>query len=204
MVELLPDLLQLPAAKAKYDFPKGPLLLINGSLNDISRQQVLYAKNLGVMTLALTEQLLKDPDIKENPDYKQIVCKIKGQLDKGNDVILNTSSLDRPLADQNLDTKNLGKGYFHSVSIKIGELVSEILNEVTVDTLCVFGGDTLTGIMDKMGCESIQPQSEIFPGVALASVQSEFGKIHLISKPGGYGSDKLIWQIINHLRISKG
>jgi D-threonate/D-erythronate kinase len=201
MVELLPELMKLSSSEANYNNPKGPLLLINGSLNDISLQQVLYANNLGITTLALNQQILKDSNFKENTDYKQISRKIKEEFENGGDVILNTSSLDRQVGNQNLDKENLGKEYFKSVSALIGELVLDILNEVNFTSLCVFGGDTLTGIIDLMGCKTIEPQSEIFPGVALASVQSKFGKIHLISKPGGYGQNELIWQIINHIKI---
>ena len=199
MVELLPGLLQLGTTKSSYGDLKGPLLLINGSLNDRSRQQVLYAHENGIATFVFPHELLSVPDLESNPDFIRLVGKITRELKMGNDVIVNTTYLGKNTGEHRSDT-NSGKDYFKSVSIKPGTLVSSILNEVAVSSLCVFGGDTLTGIMDMMGCDSIEPQREIFPGVALASVQSNFGKIHLMSKPGGYGQEELILQIINHIK----
>ncbi len=199
MVALLPGLLQLSTTKSSYGDLKGPLLLINGSLNDRSCQQVFYARENGIATFVFPQELLSVPDLESNPDFIQLIGKITRELKTGNDAIVNTSYFGKRVGEHNFET-NSGKDYFKSVSVKTGMLVSSILNKVAVNLLCVFGGDTLTGIMDLMGCDSIEPQSEILPGVALASVQSKFGKIHLMSKPGGYGQEELILQIINHIK----
>ena len=200
MVETLPELLQLSKSGVNAGNLRGPLLLINGSLNSMSFQQVLHARENGVSTITLAQHLLKDPNLKVNPEYQEIIRKIKGELVQGSSVILNTSDLGLQGENPSLDVYNSGKDFFQSVSIQIGKIVSDILNDGTVHTLCVFGGDTLTGIIDLLGCESIEPQSELFTGVALASIQSKFGKISLLSKPGGYGHTDLILQIINHIK----
>ena len=201
MVEILPQVLQLKMTKVNYENPKGPILLINGSLNNSSLQQVIYANKKGVATLSFNKHLLTDTNIKSNSEFKQIIKKIKEEFEAGRDVIINTSDLEKQVGKHNFASDNFGKEYFQSVSKQIGLIVSNILEEIPFNTLGVFGGDTLTGIMNLMGSDSIEPKSEISPGVALSSVYTKFGKIHLISKPGGYGKKDVILQIINHIKI---
>ncbi|MBT3385234.1 MAG: hypothetical protein HN778_11595 [Prolixibacteraceae bacterium] len=200
MVEILPQILQLKSSKVNYENPNSPMLLINGSLNNSSLQQVLYANKKGMVTLSFKQNLLKVSNIKSNSDYKQIIKTIKEKFGAGQDVIINTIDLDIPDQKYNFSLDNSGKGHFKSVSKQIGLIVSNILEEIPFSTLGVFGGDTLNGIMNLLGCDSIEPESEIYTGVALSSVYTKFGKMHLITKPGGYGKKDVILKILSHIK----
>jgi len=191
-VKILPQILQLESSEITYKNLKGPILLINGSLNNTSLQQVINANKNGITTFSLSKYLHSDT-AETIAYYKHIIRKIKREFETGNDVIINTSDLNHQVRKHNYN-----KRHFHSISIQIGLIVSNILNEIPFKTLCVFGGDTLTGILNKIECNSIEPKSEIISGVALALIDSRIGKIHLISKPGGYGKKDVILQIVNH------
>lgn len=92
---------------------------------------------------------------------------------------------------------NVNRGSFPG---KAGRVIASILREVPFKSLCVFGGDTLMGIIKETGSESIEAVSEILPGVAFTKVSTRTGTIMLLSKPGGYGGDDVILRIIQHIK----
>jgi len=201
MVEILPRIYKLETSQVNYQIPKRPMLLVNGSLNKISADQVSYARNKGILSLSLSEFLLDDFNINNNIGNKHLIKQLNDAIIAGLDVIINTSNIDMPDGGQNFTNSDLNKAHFENISKKIGLIITNILNEINFGILCVFGGDTLGGIMNELGCESIKPQSEIIPGVALSLAYSKFGEISLISKPGGYGEKDIILKIINHFKL---
>lgn len=193
-IEILPQLLPLSSSEFNNENPRGPLLLINGSLNSISTQQVIHANNHGVTALSLPQSLLSCPDIKTNYDFKRITGEIKDKFKAGKDVIIRTIKPGQTDKINYPDKKN-----YQFISNQIGRIVSSVLNELPVHTLSVFGGDTLMGVMHETGCEYIEPKSEIIPGVSMSVITFKSGKIHLLSKPGGYGEKDVILKIIKLL-----
>jgi D-threonate/D-erythronate kinase len=202
MVEILPEILPLNSSELTDENPVGPVLMINGSLNEISLQQVKYARIIGVTTFVISQQLLADSIQEMDIEFQNFTQKIKSALKGGEDVIISTSGFNNQKVMEPFGTKKPDKKYFHAVPKRIGQMVAEILKENSFTTLCVFGGDTLNGILNALGAESIEPNRELFPGVAVASVFGTFGKIHLITKPGGYGEKDEILKILNQINKS--
>ncbi len=202
MVEILPEILPLNSSELIDENPVGPVLIINGSLNEISLQQVEYARKRGVTTFEMSQQLLTNSIQKMDIEFQNFTQKIKSALKAGEDVIISTSGSNNQKVTEPFGIIRPDKKYFHAVPKQIGRMVAEIFKESSFTMLCVFGGDTLNGILNALGAESIEPNRELFPGVALASVFGTFGKIHLITKPGGYGEKNEIVKIFNQINNS--
>ena len=64
-----------------------------------------------------------------------------------------------------------------------------ILENMDLDALVVFGGDTAFGILDALGRPPLWPLGEIVPGVPIARVRQN---LHLITKAGGFGAPDIL------------
>ena len=196
-VEILPGLLPLGLSKINMETPGGSILFVNGSLNAVSLEQVNYAKENGVLTLFLTQNMISSPDFRNISDYKKIINKIRSEFKHGRDVIISTNDSIHPEIANDTIYRN-----YQSFSMQTGSIISAILNEVPITVLCVFGGDTLTGILKKSGGKYIETKNEILPGVSCTTADISSGTIYLLSKPGGYGDKDEILKIINHFKFS--
>lgn len=189
--EMLPEMLGLKTSVTESSTPSTPMLLVNGSLNLISLEQVRYARENGVATVKMPLELLSSNEFENNSGYMEIKDPILEELKGGRSIIIHTSDTGSPYA--------AGES-FRLVAGLTGGLVSSIMDKFPIPTLCVFGGDTLSGILQHLDCRSIEPVNELLPGVALSSLKLKSGKLHLISKPGGYGEKYIIMKILNKLK----
>jgi len=196
-VEILPKLLPLSSFKINMDPIIGPVLFANGSLNIASQRQVEFAKNQGVVTITLSQSLVSTSDFKITSEYKQITKKIKAEYSSGRNIIISTT--DSKNWESPVDS---GKRNLQLFSKQTGKIISAIIDEIRVTILCVFGGDTLTGIMNELEDKYIEAKNEILPGVAITKININSGSIYLLSKPGGYGEKDVIMKIIKHTKYS--
>ena len=203
MVELLPQQLQLSVINLKTPKLHGQTLIVNGSLNRISLEQVEYAHDMGIKMISIPQELLSDTRFYSNPHFISLRSIIKTTLQSGNDIILNTTLLhDQPDVSISID-KGLTSDDLEFIAKKIGLIVSAILEQVDLSTLAVFGGDTISGILQAMSCEYIEPELEIIPGVAVSLAKVKNNCIQLVSKPGGYGGKEVILHILDYINTSK-
>ena len=197
-VEILPNLLSLRSSKVNAEPVLGPALIVNGSLNVASLEQVDYAKDYGITTLFLSQNLVLASDFKTTEDYKQILEKVKTEFSRKRSIVISTKE---PV---NLESEFNSSGkLYQSFLKKTGRIISAILKEIRVQNLCVFGGDTLMAIMQESGGRYIEAKNEILSGVACAKTNLDSGTITLLSKPGGYGERDVIMKIINHIKNSR-
>lgn len=197
MCERLPILFNLKSENSELPKLNMPTLLVNGSLNKISLNQVRFAHEKGVKMITIPEKLLSSSNPKKSPYFKQILTEVQEELHAGRNVILSSSDIQ---ADPN--KKNYNGTDYDVVSKQIGSIVAAIFNEVEIRSVCVIGGDTLMGIMNKLNCDSIAPITEILSGVSfsLASIKNQ--SIQILTKPGGYADKDVIVQIFNVIKES--
>ena len=181
--EFLSDLPVFPkrcAENLKFNLP---MLTVCGSLNEVSRRQAEYAAGLGHHNHIIGIDI-------ETPD----VCALKHSKDqavdflkKGDNVIIKTNPPDnlRPL----------------NISDNLGHFVKSVIDESSISTLTVFGGDTCAGILNNLGIFCLEPLKEIMPGVALSKTVNSGCNLNLITKAGGFGGDDLIEKIVLYLNL---
>ena len=203
MVELLPKLYQLKPANLKTPKPQGPILIVNGSLNKISLKQVKHAHNKGVKMISILPELLTDNNFYDNPNFQSLLSQIKAAIESNKNIILNSTGIDDQSNDNFSINKRLKPDHFELIAKQIGLIVSAVLDEVHLSSFAVFGGDTISAIMQAMSIKYIAPKLEILPGVALSLVNMKNKDIQLISKPGGYGNKEVILHILDYINKSK-
>ena len=76
---------------------------------------------------------------------------------------------------------------------RLAQIVRDILEQVRLDAIAVFGGDTAYAILELMGRPDLQPVGEVLEGVPVSAVRRKAaglkgdGFLYLISKAGGFG-----------------
>lgn len=197
MCEVLPVLFHLKSDKVNPPKLYEPTLIVNGSLNKISLSQVRYAYEKGIKTITIPLELLYDSKFKKNQSFPFLLAEIQKEIATEHNIILSSSNFQSETHNQ-----NFSESHYEFMSTQIGSVVAAILNELQIGTLVVFGGDTLMRTMNSMDCQYITPKWEILPGVALSLVSLKKSAIHIVTKPGGYGENNVILQLLNYIKKS--
>ena len=203
MVELLPQLLHLGIHDFKTPKLHGPTFVVNGSLNRISLEQVRYASEKGVKTISIPQELLADTNFCIRPLFISLRSEIRTAIQAGRNIILNSTSSNDPIDIRFSREDHLKLTRYEFIAKQIGLIVVAILEEVDLSILTVFGGDTMSGIMQAMSCNYIEPKLEIKPGIAVSLAAVKSKSLLLVSKPGGYGDKGDIIQILDYIKISR-
>jgi len=199
MVELLPKLFHLHSIHTEMPKLQAPVLLINGSLNPISRQQVFLAGKTGVKTIPAPTELMNRKKLSDLDTLHSFINLVTEAMEEHQKIIvastpvMDSKSHEFPIKDQ------VSSHGFEAVSELMGNIVSGVLKNISIGTLIVFGGDTLMGIMKALGCSYIEPKSEVMPGVAISLARFGDNQILLITKPGGYGEEDVILKLMEFI-----
>jgi len=158
------------------------VLVISGSVNKISIDQMNHLKRAGYKGITLTAGQKLDNDYCNSKSFKDYFDLITDALAKKSTAYIEAagSISDIIEADQTIITKN------------IGSIVKQVLDDIPIDTLFIIGGDTLLAIMEQLGITQVIPMSELSPGIALSKVLSDKFTFNLITKSGGFGYNN-IW-----------
>jgi uncharacterized protein YgbK (DUF1537 family) len=193
LAELLPEILGFEIRNNPIQIIKEPALVINGSLNPVSFEQVKYAEDKGFHSITIPSAMLSMKEIKEDLEIEKFVQEILEDQQKGKSVILKSiSSLkDIPV--------NLPRIIYNSIAERMGIVISNILEQTEYETCVIYGGDTLMGIMKAMKIKDIYPHDEILDGSALSRVIAGNKSLIFISKPGGFGKKEDLVQILKKI-----
>ena len=166
-----------------------PLLLVCGSRHPVSLIQVKTAQAAGVPALAVEGDKLSRPRWLEGEEAVSIVSRCGGLLRDGGRCILGTRI--------SLGFEGDGPPQGPSVAGLLGKLTVLILRRSGPLHLAVFGGDTLLGIIEALGCRLLHPLREIRPGVVLAGADFLGETFFIASKSGAFGEPGLIAELVN-------
>ncbi len=194
MVELLPELFKLEKKNPVATELHRPALLINGSLNEISRDQVRYASERGINTYLIPPYWFDGSATREKLEKDDIFSAVISELINNQHVILSSSEIFSEKFEPVMSNLN-----YNQIPRRLGMIVQSIIQKTNLSTLVVFGGDTLMGIIEMMDSKYMEPQTEIMPGVALSLIKMNDTNMNVITKPGGYGEKDVITKIFSYL-----
>lgn len=199
IVELLPEFFQLKSLKTSVPAVDQASLLINGSLNHISRKQVQVASELGIKSHSIPRDFLQKSVSFAGSGFSELLTYIQEAYSNNEEFMLSTTPIKKTQNSLLPEKSTLDPT---KVSICSGVIVKSILEQIPYSTIVIFGGDTLMGIIQSLECDYIEPKLEILPGVALSVTFWYKKQICLITKPGGYGDSDVIAQIFQYLKTS--
>jgi len=167
------------------------VLVISGSVNKTSLDQMDHFKEAGFKGITLTDEHKLNNNYHDNIHLKELVGFIKNILKQKKTAYIEAVGNESDIIDANqlIITKN------------IGTTVKQILDDFPVDNLFIIGGDTLFGIMENLGITHVIPMLELSPGIALSKAFSDKYSFNLITKSGGFGNKDAVTNILSRLII---
>ena len=159
------------------------------SVNPVSKRQLEVLEKGGVPRVRLTEGEALEPDFTSSVRCGDLVDVIMGDLETEGLVILDT------LADI-----SAVRGSAMESACKVSRALASIVHSC-IDrgefTVFVIGGDTMLSLLEELGRVAVEPVSELEEGIVLSYVHHDGRRMTLLSKSGGFGSDDLIWSLVN-------
>ena len=89
------------------------------------------------------------------------------------------------------------------ISQTMGGVLERLLSLGLEATVLVTGGDTLLAFMQRIGQDKLIPLGELAPGVVLSQIEYCRKKYAILSKSGGFGSDRLLLDLKDKLSLQE-
>lgn len=196
----LPEILDLKTGRMQKYSTKTNLVVICGSVNPITRGQLLYAEKQGITKISLKPEEKLEITYWDSEEGKEKLLQIAEN--KGKNFIIDSN--DKEDSNETIlyaRTKNYDIQEIRlRISQTLGYLTRKIIEEGMDGTFLITGGDTLLGFMDAIGCKELEPIKEICPGCVLTRLEYENRDFYIITKSGGFGQENLIEKLINFLK----
>ncbi|MBM3835419.1 MAG: hypothetical protein FJ403_19515 [Verrucomicrobia bacterium] len=191
--EYLPGLSDFAKAEPSPPKYRRPMLIINGSLNDVSLRQSLHARQSGVAWKQLSPHLLMSPEGPKSSAAFACVDEIVAILNGGGDVLLQsvTQREELPCYLAAGASRESSSELHELVARNTGRIIAQIMQRTALKLLVIFGGDTLVGIADELDWPGFLPCEELVPGLTVSEVAQSEGLI-VISKSGGFGPENIL------------
>ena len=191
----LPDVLALKSRVVEKFKCPSQLLVVCGSTNPVSLDQVETAVQNGMERIVLEPEHL----LGQSPPP----TRIEEVVSDGGDLILQTAEGPEDIRrfhdyarEQDLQAETVTR----LVAEGLSHLVGDLLRSRHGLTPVVFGGDTAFWIVESLGAPIILPIYHIAPGIVLSKLIGADSDLPLISKAGGYGASEVIRQIRDFVR----
>lgn len=184
-----------PCSPVLTDVEGSSMLVLCGSVNKVSKDQLDYLVQAGYPRIRLDETELLTPDFISSDRGRNLVDVICSEMKTGNALVLDT------LASANM-IRNQDRACAQSVADMLGRIAFECLEKVDFP-IFVIGGDTLLSFLGHFGRFELEPVCEIRKGVVLSYLKHEGRCIELMSKSGGFGTADLISDLLGDRKTRK-
>ena len=168
---------------------RGPILIISGSLNPTTADQIEVVREYSGFPLvepALSRLTHAGTSASE---AKALARRLGRELSTGGGVILATTFQKHLPGKETLIPKALGKTAVH------------LLGEVRLGGLVLTGGDLAMGVCERLSSSALRIEEEVLPGIPCSTLtDGPFRGLRMVTKAGGFGERDALWRIIQYLR----
>lgn len=174
----------LPRRSGNWSEDLGTVLLACGSLNPASLGQVRYAvRHLGYR-LVSPDGAPGAPGPAMIPEGPRLVLR-SSRAESLEEVRKFLDST--PQSRRGEDARQ--------TALAMGARIGEIAARADIQTLIVFGGDTLAAAVQYLGIETLEPLAELAQGVVLCRTFWDGRERNLVTKAGSFGGEDLVQTI---------
>ena len=201
---LLPELLGIKGRPemSKPFFSK--LIVICGSVNPITREQLRYGENCGYERIRLTPYQKLNRQWLESVSGQKMLEQIGQSMRTHICCIIDGNDSEK---EGEFDTE----GYARKNNMNVNDLrmtisetfgmIAKKLLRIEQDTLMLIsGGDTLLGLMRQIGENELIPVQEIVPGCVLAKLKWQEKEYYIATKSGGFGEENFLKQLVTKMQ----
>ena len=180
---------------------KGPVLIVSGSRNPITKSQITYIKE----ELKLFDLNIDIEEIWSNRKtiLKHYLTDAITAIKNGQHLVIHTDPI---YNDKENINKKLMKKYnlsFRELELTIrkflGELTAEIVRNSPVRNLILTGGDIALGACSALGIQNLKIIDELLPGIPLSMANSNNINLKVVTKAGGFGDKDALLKLIEKL-----
>lgn len=172
-----------PGGKTHDLFAAKRVLVLCGSLNSTSIQQICMAEHEGMPVITLTARQKKDASYLKSAEADTFLDAAAHSLRQEGRLALCVASDPAQAACLDGEEADLHR----IVADNVGRLAAAVMDRAEPDTVVIFGGDTLASFLAVLGVRGIRPVRELLPGVVLSQMQRGGKTILLITKSGAFG-----------------
>lgn len=172
-----------------------PVLIVAGSMSEVTRRQVDFAlRSQRALVVDIEVSQLLNPD--QTDWWQHVVQQAVSLLNQGRHCLLRTSrsETDRyqvaALCQRwQLDRSQLGL----RLSEKMGQLTLAITEKACIGGLFLTGGDMAIAVANALGAEGYRISAEVAPCVPCGTfINSEIDDLPVITKAGGFGAESIL------------
>lgn len=179
---------------------KRPVLILNGSANPVSLQQVRVAsERMRTITLDVRQLLLAEDDA-----LADLTRQVLQNLLAGLDVVVTAATTldqirkDHALArDLGMTAGQLGR----AISLGLSRLARAIADEDLLAGLVIAGGDTAAAVCAALPDDRLEIVEEVLPAIPCHQLLGA-RPLRLVTKSGGFGTPETLVRIAEHLRLT--
>jgi len=172
------------------------LMIICGSINEITRRQIEYAQENGMKRITMTPYQQFTQGYLWSDEGRNWLEGLKKDCETGMTCIVETGiSRMKEMAEYRKENQISLEQARITISRTLGQVLKELVEMGLEATFMIIGGDTLAGFMTEAGCGEITVYRELSQGTVLSSVKMEGREQWLISKSGGFGNPRLLMDV---------
>ncbi|HWT75105.1 MAG TPA: four-carbon acid sugar kinase family protein [Mobilitalea sp.] len=201
----LPQLLKFRRRKSSAPQLNQTLLVMCGSVNPISMDQIEYAQMAGFRRIVLTPQQQLEVGYLSSSEGMEWMNQLENTFHNYPVVMLDTGVSEQNQVNTYIEENHMALNEARvRIASALGEIVKKLLDINRNHTLMIIGGDTLLGFFKQIRCDEIYPVTELETGTVLSYIKYKKKKVWIISKSGGFGKPDMIWQIAKKLNVIEG
>jgi uncharacterized protein YgbK (DUF1537 family) len=181
---------------------KRPILVIAGSVSEITRSQIFKAVedgNIELIKLDVKKALTSPAD-----EIEKVRKQCYEHMDKGKDVIISSATDEESikLAFETGRKKNLSlPEVSEALAQVLGNIAMSVVGEKKPGGLILTGGDTAIHVVSKLSVDGCRINSELEPGIPeLVLDGGPFDGLRIVTKAGAFGNEDSILNAIRFLR----
>ena len=183
--EYLPSLLNLPRNYRAEPVREGSVLLVCGSVCEVSIEQIALLKAKGYPYITL----------KSNLPVNAILDRAEYHLRYSGIFIIESISSRKELTDTEFREAR------YEIKDRLSVLTQKIIQRTGIHTIFIIGGETFMQIIKKLGLCDIQLNCELVPGIPLGFAAKH--SLQIISKSGGFGETNAVDMALSYLMGTK-
>ncbi|MDD5435533.1 MAG: four-carbon acid sugar kinase family protein, partial [Nitrospira sp.] len=205
LASVLPQILGLKSNPPVEPKLTPPLMVVCGSVNEITRKQLIYAEKHGFRRITLTSEQRLNPLFTDSIGGRKILSDLFEMNTRNFDIMIDTNDPGNNSIRKHAKERNLTPDEIRLRTAKtLGKISKKLVDMGAAATMLVTGGDTLVAVLHELDCLEISPLFEVEPGIVYSKFMYRAKILDLISKSGGFGDERLLVRLADKARQRKG
>lgn len=192
----LADLLKMEETVPDVPLIPDKMLILCGSINEITRRQIEYAEKKGMKRITMTPIQQFTPGYLYSEEGREWLSHLKQDCEAGITCVIETGISDMERVAEYRRENNISLEEARvTISRMLGEILKQLLEMGLEAAFMIIGGDTLAAFIKEADCGEISIYRELEPGTVLSSIRTKKKEQWVISKSGGFGNRELLMDV---------